>query len=76
MKGEWNEADWSLYSAGQVSAPFWGEAGRGWSISAGGKRWFSNEMAISMNIWAMATHRNNTAYRAQAANIYLEKLWK
>lgn len=76
LKGEWNEADWSLYSAGQVSTPFWGEAGRGWSISAGGKRWFSNEMAISMNIWAMATHRNNTAYRAQAANIYLEKLWK
>lgn len=76
LKGEWTAADWSLYSSGQVNAPFWGEAGNGWSVSAGGKRWFSNDMAISMNVWAMANHRDNSAYRAQAASINLEKLWK
>lgn len=76
LKGEWTAADWSLYSAGQVSAPFWGEAGRGWSVSAGGKRWFSNDMAISMNVWAMSSQRDKSVYRAQAASVNLEKLWK
>lgn len=76
LKSEWNAADWSLFTAGQVNAPFWGEAGNGWNVSAGGKRWFSNDMAISMNIWAMASHRDNTAYRAQGGNLNLEKLWK
>jgi hypothetical protein len=76
LRGEWTTADWSLYTSGQISAPFWGEAGNGWSVSAGGKRWFSNEMAVSMNLWAMANRRDNSSYRAQAASINLEKLWK
>jgi hypothetical protein len=76
LRSEWTAADWSLYLSGQVNAPFWGEAGNGWSLSAGGKRWLSNDMAISMNVWAMANHRNNSAYRAQAASVNLEKLWK
>ena len=76
LRGEWTAADWSLYTSGQISAPFWGEAGNGWSVSAGGKRWFSNELAVSMNLWAMANHRDNSSYRAQSASINLEKLWK
>lgn len=76
LKGEWVAADWTLYSAGQVNLPLFGEAGNGWSVSAGGKRWLSNDVAISMNLWAMASHRDNSAYRAQAASVNLEKLWK
>lgn len=76
LKSEWSAADWSLYFAGQVNAPFWGEAGNGWSMSAGGKRWLSSEMAISMNVWGMSSRRDNSSYRAQAASVNLEKLWK
>jgi len=76
LKGEWGEADWSFISSGQLSRRLYGDAGNGWSVSAGGKRWISKDVAISMNLWAMASRRDNSAYRARSVSVNLEKLWQ
>ena len=74
--GEWGSADWNFYASGQTGVPLYGDSGTGWSVSAGGKRWLSKDVALSMNLWSMASFRDNAAYRAQSANINLEKLWR
>lgn len=74
--GEWGAAEWNLFASAQLGVPIYGDAGDSWSVSAGGKRWLTNDLALSMNLWSMASWRNNTAYRAQSANMNLEKFWR
>lgn len=74
--GEWGSADWNFYASGQSGIRLYGDAGTSWSVSAGGKRWLSTDVALSMNFWSMASWRDNAAYRAQSASVNLEKLWR
>ena len=76
LLGEWGEAGWNLYASGQIGARLFGDAGTSWSVGAGGKAWVSRDVALSMNLWAMDSWRNNASYRAQAATVNLEKLWR
>ncbi len=76
LMGEWSGADWTFYASGQLSQPLFGDAGAGWSALAGGRLWVSNDVALSMNLWSMASWRDNSAYRAQSASVNLEKLWR
>jgi hypothetical protein len=75
LKGEWGDTDWSIHSSAQLSRRLFGDAGNGWSVSAGGKRWIATDVAVSLNLWAMASHRNGSAYRARSVSVNLEKLW-
>ena len=75
LLGEWGSADWNFYASGQTGTRLYGDAGASWSFSAGGKRWLSKDVALSMNLWSMASTRDNATYRAQSANVNLEKLW-
>lgn len=74
--GEWGAADWNFYASAQEGLGLFGDAGTSWSLSAGGKRWVSSDVAISINLWSMASWRDNASYRAQSATVNLEKLWK
>lgn len=74
--GEWGEADWNFFASAQLGAPMFGDAGNSWSLSAGGKRWLTNDIAIGANLWSMASWRDNATYRSQAINVNLEKLWR
>lgn len=76
LMGEWGAADWNIYSSAQMSLPLFGEAGTGWSLLAGGKRWLSNDVALSVILWSMASHRDSAEYRSRSAIVNLEKLWK
>lgn len=75
LKAEWGDTDWNINSSAQLSRRLYGDAGNGWSVSAGGKRWISTDVAISLSLWAMASQRNNSAYRARSLIVNLEKLW-
>ncbi|QDL53087.1 tetratricopeptide repeat protein [Rhodoferax aquaticus] len=75
LLGEWGVADWSLYASAQLSMPIYGDAGSGWAASAGGKRWITSDIALSMNLWAMSSWRDSATYRSQSANVTVEKLW-
>lgn len=74
--GEWGSADWNFYASVQRGARLYGDAGQGWAVSGGGKRWLSDDLALSMTFWAMDSVRNNTGYKAQSATVSLEKLWR
>ena len=76
LLGEWGSADWNFYASAQSGTGLYGDAGTSWSVSGGGKRWLSNDIALSMNFWSMASWRDNAAYRAQSATVSLEKLWR
>lgn len=76
LLAEWGVAEWNIYSSAQYGVGLSGEAGNGWSVTGGGKRWVSNDMALSMNLWSMSTWRDNANYRAQSATVTLEKLWR
>jgi hypothetical protein len=76
LLGEWGEAGWNLYGAGQVGGRMFGDAGTSWSVSGGGKTWVTNDIALSMNLWAMSSWRDNAAYQAKSATVNLEKLWR
>lgn len=73
---EWGQANWNFYTSAQTGAPLYGEAGTSWSLSAGGKRWVSRDLALSLNLWSMSSWRDNATYEAQAVTINLEKLWR
>lgn len=75
LMGEWSDADWSFFASAQLGAPLFGDAGSSWSVSAGGKRWLTNDIALGMNLWSMASWRDNATYRARSLNVNLEKLW-
>lgn len=76
LNGDWGADDWTLFATGQIGAPIYGEAGKSWSVAAGAKRWITDDLALSFNLWSMASVRAGTAYRAQSANMQLEKLWR
>jgi tetratricopeptide (TPR) repeat protein len=75
LQTDWGGADWNLYGAGQVGARLSGEAGNSWSISGGGKRWLGPDWAIGLNLFKLASRRDNARYSAQAFNVSVEKLW-
>ncbi|MBS3996541.1 MAG: hypothetical protein KGZ67_04290 [Hydrogenophaga sp.] len=75
LRGEWSDTDWTVYTSAQLSGRLFGDAGNGWSVSAGGKRWIATDVAVSLSLWAMSSQRNNSAYRARSASVNLEKLW-
>lgn len=74
--GEWGAADWNIFASAQSGTRLYGDAGQSWSLSAGGKRWLSTDVAISLNLWSMASTRDNATYRASSAAVNLEKLWR
>jgi len=73
---EWGYADWNMFLSAQSGVGLSGDAGNGWSVTAGGKRWISNDVALSMNLWSMSSWRDNANYRSQAATVTMEKLWR
>jgi hypothetical protein len=75
LMGEWGGSDWNFSASAQAGARVFGEAGNSWSVSSGGKRWLTNDWAIGMNLWAMASMRNNQPYKAQSLYFTVEKLW-
>ena len=74
--GEWAQPDWTLFASAQIGAPINGDPGNNWSFSAGGKRWLSDDVALNVNLWSMASWRDDTTYRSQSFNLNLEKLWR
>ncbi len=76
LLGEWGAASWILYGSAQVGLRLYGDAGTSWSLSAGGKYWVSSNVAVSVNLWSLDSWRDNASYKAQAATINLEKLWR
>ncbi|TXT36853.1 MAG: hypothetical protein FD135_4007 [Comamonadaceae bacterium] len=76
LLGEWGAAEWNFFASVQLGAPLYGDAGNSWSISAGGKRWLTNDIALGVNLWSMASWRDNSSYKSQSLNAYLEKLWQ
>ncbi len=76
VMGEWGAAEWNLFASVQMGLPLYGDAGDSWSVSAGGKRWLTNDLALNLNLWSMTSWRDNSSYRAQSANVNLEKLWR
>ena len=76
LLGEWGSDNWNLYASGQLGRPLYGEAGDSWSWTAGGKRWLSDDIAISLNLWGLSNQRDNAPYRANTYSVSLEKLWK
>lgn len=76
LLADWGSTDWSFFGSAQVGTRLFGDAGASWSLSTGGKLWVTNDIALSANVWSMSSWRNNAAYRAQAATLNLEKLWR
>ena len=76
LLGEWGSTDWNFYTSVQSGARLYGDAGKSWAISGGGKRWLSDDLALSMTFWAMESVRDSAAYKAQSATFSLEKLWR
>lgn len=76
LMGEWGQPDWSFFASAQLGVPMYGDAGNSWSVSAGGKKWLTSDIALGLNLWSMASWRDNATYRSQALNINLEKLWR
>lgn len=74
--GELGSTDWNFFASAQLGARLFGDAGTSWSLSTGGKLWVTNDLALSASVWSMSSWRNNAAYRAQAATLNLEKLWR
>jgi hypothetical protein len=74
--GEWSSEDWMFYVSGQMGFGFYGDAGTSWSASGGGKTWLTRDIALGINLWAMSSWRDAVQYRAQAASVSLEKLWR
>jgi hypothetical protein len=75
LLGEWGEDNWNLFASAQLGAPLYGEAGHSWSVSAGGKYWLTQDIALGGNLWSMSSIRDGVAYRAKSLDVYLEKLW-
>jgi tetratricopeptide (TPR) repeat protein len=75
LLAEWDSPDSTFYASGQVGERLYGEAGRSWSLSLGGKYWLGNDLSAGFALWSMASRRNNADYRARSANVIMEKLW-
>ncbi|MBC3920997.1 hypothetical protein H8L32_26270 [Undibacterium sp. CY18W] len=75
LQADWGSENWSLFGSGQVGTRLYGEAGSNWSLGVGGKRWLGKNLAIGVNLWSMASRRDNARYRAKSFSMNLEKLW-
>ncbi|MFZ6747123.1 tetratricopeptide repeat protein [Undibacterium sp. JH2W] len=75
LQGELANENWSLYGSGQTGTRLYGEAGSNWSLGMGGKLWLDKNLAIGVNLWSMASRRDNARYRAKSFSLNLEKLW-
>jgi hypothetical protein len=75
LTAEWDSPDAVFYASGQVGDSIYGEAGRSWSLSAGGKYWLASDLSAGFSLWSMASRRNGAPYRAKSANVILEKFW-
>lgn len=73
--GEWSGTDWDFFASGQAGVRLYGEAGPNWSISAGGRHWLGKDLALGLNLWDMASWRNNASYRAKSLALSVEKVW-
>lgn len=76
LAGEWTVDDWSLYGSAQLGLALYGDAGTSWMLSGGAKRWVTPSIALSLNLWGMSSTRSSSEYRAQSANVLLEKVWR
>ena len=76
LLADWGSTDWNFFLSAQLGTRLFGDAGTSSSLSTGGKFWITNDLALSASIWSMESWRNNAAYRAQAATLNLEKLWR
>jgi hypothetical protein len=76
LQGEWSTDDWSALVIGQTGFPLYGDAGTSWSLSGVLSRWITHDIGVSLKLWAMASTRDNLAYRAQSAYVAVEKLWR
>jgi len=76
LSGDWALNDWSLFGSVQVGLPLYGDAGTSWSLSGGARRWLTDNFALSMLLWGMRSERSGAEYRAQSANVVLEKVWR
>jgi hypothetical protein len=76
LMGEWGEADWNLSASAQVGTSLYGDAGKSWSFSAGGKYWLTSDIALNASLWSMSGFRTNSAYKAQSLNLNMEKIWR
>ena len=75
LQGEWAGDNWSVFGSGQVGTRLYGEAGSNWSLGAGSKLWLARDIAVGVNLWSMASRRDNARYRAKSVSVNLEKLW-
>ncbi len=75
LLGEWSGANWDFMASGQAGLRLYGEAGPNWSVSAGGRYWLGKDLALGLNLWDMASWRNNADYRAKSLTMNLEKVW-
>jgi tetratricopeptide (TPR) repeat protein len=75
LVGEWSGVNWDFFTSGQAGARLYGEAGTNWSVSAGGRRWLGKDLALGLNLWDMASWRDNANYRAKSLTLSLEKVW-
>lgn len=76
VQGDWYFDDWNFYVASQVGTGVYGDAGTSWMVSGGAKRWISDNVGLSINLWGMSSTRNGSDYRAHLGNIILEKVWR
>ena len=75
LLSEWSGANWDFFASGQIGTRLYGEAGTNWSISASGRHWLGKDLALGLNLWDMASWRNNASYRAKSLALSLEKIW-
>ena len=75
MLAEWGNANGELFASGQAGLRLFGEAGSNWSVSAGGRRWVTPDVALGLNLWSLSSWRDNTTYRATSLNMTVVKVW-
>ena len=75
-QGDWYFDDWNFYVASQVGTGLYGDAGNSWMLSGGAKRWVTDNVGLSFNLWGMSSTRNGSDYRAHMGNVMLEKVWR
>ena len=75
LQAEAGNSVWSVYGSAQAGARLYGDAGTSWSLSLGGRRWITPDLAVVFSLWSMASQRDNAAYRARSGSVSVEKLW-
>ena len=75
LLGEWGNANGEFFASGQTGVRLLGEAGSNWSLSAGGRRWITQDIALGLNFWSLSSWRDNLTYRATSLNLTVVKVW-